>query len=43
MVDGQISATPWRYNSDPVRFYTATRQQLVLAEQRLTRESADTG
>lgn len=43
MVDGYIGATPWRYNSDPKRFYCATRQHLVLAAERLTRESARAG
>ncbi len=38
--DGCIGAVPWRYNSDPVHFYTATRRHLVLAEERLLHESA---
>jgi hypothetical protein len=43
MVDGYIGAIPWRYSSNPLGFYTATRQHLVLAERRLLRESAGGG
>lgn len=43
MVDGYIGAVPWRYSDDPVSFYCASRQHLVLAEARLIRESEDAG